>query len=175
MCTVVHLGLAVTRASMRPGKPLDQRSRQSGYGLLFMLLAIAVLCVGSLVIATRWTQQIERQKEADLLRVGDAYAQAIISYYYSTPGPAKRFPKNFNELLEDSRFVNLRRHLRAAYPDPVTGSTDWGLVLAPDGGIMGVYSQSQKATWRRTAIELEHCKLSEAERYADWKFIAKIL
>lgn len=171
MCTAVHLELAVTRVPMHPGKPLHQ----SGYGLLFMLLAIAVLSVGSLAVTSRWTLQIEREKEADLLRVGDVYAKAIASYYYSTPGPAKRFPKEFKELLEDSRFVNLRRHLRAAYPDPVTGRSEWGLVLAPDGGIMGVYSQSQKATWRRTAIELEHCRLTEAERYADWKFIAKIL
>lgn len=156
---------------MRPGRSLHQ----GGYGLLFMLLAVALLCTGSLAVAIRWTQQIERQKEADLLRVGDAYATAIASYYYSTPGPAKHFPKNFDELLEDRRFVTLRRHLRAAYPDPVTGSRDWGLVLASDGGIMGVYSVSQKATWRRTALELEHCRLPEAERYVDWKFIAKTL
>jgi len=37
-----------------------------------------------------------------------------------------------------------RRHLRRLYPDPITNSAERGLVKAPDGGVMGVYSLSEQ-------------------------------
>ena len=35
------------------------------------------------------------------------------------------------------------RHLRRLYRDPITGQDEWGLVEAPGGGVMGVYSRSE--------------------------------
>lgn len=161
-------------APMRLGS-VDKAAQQRGFGLLFAMLAVAALAAGSLAIATNWTQQIEREKEAELLRIGDLYARAIASYYYSTPGQAKRFPKELNELLEDRRFLTTRRHLRDAYADPITGGDAWNLVTAPDGGIMGVYSASSKAPWLKIAVTLDHTSLSAAQQYSDWKFIPKSL
>jgi type II secretory pathway pseudopilin PulG len=156
------------RAIYRAG---DHR-RARGFGLLFMLLAVAALGAASMTVATDWTQQIQRDKESELLRVGDLYARAIASYYYSAPGPVRRYPSDMNELLEDRRGGGLRRHLRAAYSDPVTNAS-WGLVVAPDGGIMGVFSRSERQPWKRTALSLAHADLPPAQQYTDWKFIAK--
>ena len=35
------------------------------------------------------------------------------------------------------------RHLRRLYKEPITGQDEWGLVEAPGGGVMGVYSRSE--------------------------------
>jgi hypothetical protein len=42
------------------------------------------------------------------------------------------------DLLEDRRFVTMRRHLRQVYVNPMSGQADWEMLVAPDGGIKGV-------------------------------------
>jgi hypothetical protein len=53
--------------------------------------------------------------------------------------------------------------LRKIYVDPITGSTEWGLMKGPDGGIMGVYSQSKDTPLKILG--------AGGATYADWKFI----
>ena len=59
----------------------------------------------------------------------------------STPGQEKRFPRSFDGLLEDRRLAVPRRHLRRIYANPATGTPDWYVVRAPDGGISEVRSR----------------------------------
>ena len=158
---------------MRRGELTGQAIRQRGFGLVFLLLAVAVLGATAMIVATDWAQQIQREKEDELLRVGDQYAQAIAAYYFGSPNPVRRYPNDLSALLEDRRVPFLRRHLRTLYADPLTGSQDWGLVPAPDGGIMGVYSRSAKAPWQRMSMTLNHTNLPSAQQYSDWKFIAR--
>jgi len=149
-------------------------TRQRGFTLVFALFAIAAAAAGAMLLATQWTRDMQREKEAELLRVGDLYAQAIASYYQTSSGSVKRYPPDLQSLLEDRRYIGLRRHLRALYADPVTDSTDWGMVRADDGGIMGVYSRSDAQPWRRIAARLDHSDLPAAQHYSEWKFIAKV-
>ena len=51
-------------------------------------------------------------------------------------------PKGSADLLEDRRFVTVRRHLRAMYPNPFTGKPDWEPIRAGKGRIVGV-----RAVW----------------------------
>ena len=149
-------------------------TRQRGFTLVFGLFAVAAAAAGAMLLATQWTRDMQREKEAELLRVGDLYAQAIASYYQTSSGSVKRYPPDLQSLLEDRRYIGLHRHLRALYADPVTGSTDWGMVRADDGGIMGVYSRSDAHPWRRIAARLDHSDLLAAQHYSEWKFIAKV-
>lgn len=144
---------------------------QKGAALLLTLTAIALAGAAAAVVTDSWSTQIQREKEDELLRIGDLYAKAIASYYASSPGSVKRYPPDLPSLLEDRRFVVMTRHLRALYADPVSGSTDWGIVSAPEGGVMGVFSKSEKAPWRRVDIRLEHTMLTAARQYSDWKFV----
>lgn len=58
-------------------------------------------------------------------------------------------------MLLDKRYPTPRRHLRRLFVDPITGKTDWGLVNAPEGGIMGVYSLSEREPMKRANFEPE--------------------
>jgi len=48
---------------------------------------------------------------------------------------------------------------------------EWGLVTAPAGGVIGVYSRSEQPTAKRTGFDLANASLEGPARYADWKFI----
>lgn len=147
------------------------RSAARGYALPFALLAIALAAAGAASVASTWADDLGRDKEAELLRVGNLYARAIAAYRRNSPGSEKRYPPDLESLLEDRRLVTMTRYLRDLYADPVTGGRDWGLVRGPDGGIRGVYSRSSRVPWRRAAVTLEDCSLPPAQRYEDWKFM----
>jgi hypothetical protein len=63
-----------------------------------------------------------------------------------------------------------QRHLRRLYPDPLTGSNEWGLVRAPDGGIAGVHSLSTARPLKAAGFKLRDAEFEGAASYADWKF-----
>jgi type II secretory pathway pseudopilin PulG len=144
--------------------------KQEGFTYLALLIAVAV---GGAVLAavgelTSHAQQ--REKEAELLFVGQQYREAIRAYYERSPGGAKRYPMKLEDLLADSRYPTAQRYLRRPYPDPMTGSAAWGLVDAPGGGIMGVYSLSDAPPIKTGAFSKRDESFSDAVRYADWKF-----
>lgn len=155
---------------MRPGSaPLRQR----GFALVAVLAAVLLLGLGCERVMTVVSLEARRMREAELLRVGDAYAEAIRSYHRQGPGATRRWPPTVAELLDDRRFVQVKRHLREPYADPLTGG-EWGIVPAPDGGIAGVYSRSTERPVRAAAQQLVATQLPVARRYADWLFVPQL-
>jgi hypothetical protein len=136
-----------------------------------VLAAMVVLALATQSVMTYVSQQDLREREADLLRIGQAYAQAIGAYYETSPGNLKRWPRTLEDLAEDRRFVGIRRHIREVYPDPMARSANWGLVMSEDGGIAGVHSLSTAQPIRSAALELDTLSLPAASRYADWEFV----
>ncbi len=135
-----------------------------------MLLAVAFLGIGLAAIGTVWATVAQRERETQLLFVGDAYRAAINSYYASGP-VAHQLPKELDELIEDRRGPVLRRHLRRLYPDPITGQLDWELIRDPDGGIRGLNSTSARAPLKRAHFSADDAEFEAAECYCDWKFV----
>src|SRR5260221_247456 len=111
--------------------------RQGGFTYLAALLLIAVVGAGIAATAELWSHARQREKEAELLWIGNQFKQAIGLYYQRSPGAIKRYPEKLEDLLEDRRFVNVQRYLRKIYPDPMTGKPNWSPIPAPGGGIMG--------------------------------------
>lgn len=107
--------------------------------LVIMLMGLALAEAGN-----RWSDIQRREHEQELLKVGDTIRKAIGNYYNQSPGMVKQFPPTLEALLKDDRFPTPQRHLRKLYIDPVTQRTGWGLLYAPSGGIMGIYSLSGK-------------------------------
>lgn len=149
---------------MRDGK-------EEGFTYIGLLVTVAVMGAGLAAIAeiTSFTEQ--REKEAHLLFVGDEIRRAIGSYYERSPGPMKKYPATLEALLEDKRFPMPQRHLRKPYADPITGKNAWGLVEAPGGGIMGVYSLSKAEPVRSANFKLEDMAFAGATQYAEWRFL----
>ncbi len=143
---------------------------QRGFTYLGALFIVALLSAGLALAGEVWETGVKREKEAELLFIGNEYRNAIRRYYESTPGGVKRYPRTLQELLADPRQPGIHRHLRRRYRDPF-GNPEWGLVKAPDGGIAGVYSLSQEAPLKTERFALRDAGFASAKRYADWQFV----
>lgn len=145
---------------------------QQGFGYLLVLLLVMLMGIGLGAAGTLWKTESQRVKENELLYVGEAYRQAIQSYY-TAPGPAKQYPKNLEDLLLDSRQTQLTRHLRKLYPDPMTGKAEWGLVRdAESQQISGVYSLAPGKPLKQQGFDARQKDFENAENYAAWRFVA---
>jgi type II secretory pathway pseudopilin PulG len=142
---------------------------QHGFTYLAVIFLVAAMGGGLAATAEVWSHSRQREKEAELLWVGNQFREAIGLYYQRTPGAARRYPDRLEELLEDRRFVNVQRYLRRIYADPMTGLPEWGLIPAPGGGIQGVHSLSDKPAIRRFAAA--DGPLVNAATVRDWRFV----
>ena len=144
---------------------------EQGFTYLGVLFAIALMGTLFAITGESWHTASQREKERELLFVGDEFRDAIALYYTRTPGNAKRFPRSIEELLKDPRYLTTQRYLRKIYIDPMTKSTEWGLVKAPDGGIAGVFSLSEQAPMKIDGFHAENAGFEGAQKYSDWKFV----
>jgi hypothetical protein len=125
---------------------------------------------GLALVGEVWETAAKREKETELLFVGNQYRRAIALFYEKTPGGVKRYPRALEELLKDPRQPGTERYLRQLYPDPL-GSKEWGIVKAPDGGVAGVFSLSEEKPLKTGNFKVRDAGFEAAQRYADWKFI----
>lgn len=144
-------------------------ARQTGFSLLGLLFLVAGMGVAMAALGTLWHTASQREKERELLFVGNQYRQAIESFWNKSPG-IKRLPKNLDELVSDPRFPNTTRHLRRIYRDPMTGSSEWGLVVEPEGGISGVYSLSGDKPFKLAGFDVSDAAFEQAASYREWVF-----
>jgi type II secretory pathway pseudopilin PulG len=136
-----------------------------------MLLAVALIGIGLAATGEVWSVSRQREKERELISVGHELRAAIGEYYRDTPGGASRFPEKLDDLLQDRRYPGVKRHLRKLYRDPMSGKAEWGLVMAPEGGIQGVYSLSKGAPIKQTNFGRADFEFESAATYSNWRFI----
>ena len=149
----VRRGTLTVNGNGREGlPPRERRDRgcrpiqsQEGFTYIGILLAVALVGTQLAVAGLVWSFAQDRQKERELLFVGDQFRTAIGRYYLNPQGPQKEFPRSLEDLVRDPRYPGAVRHLRKIYADPITGKVRWGLIKTPDGSIIGVYSPSEKA------------------------------
>ena len=115
-----------------------RRGSARGFTYLGVLLALALVGIGLLAVSEVWVTSAHRQRRAQLDWIGRQFEQAIGSYYESSPGGVRSYPKSLDQLLLDPRYPTARRHLRQIYADPFAGSMDWSMLRLPDGGIKAV-------------------------------------
>lgn len=143
---------------------------QGGFTYLGILIAVVIMGVLLAQTGVSWSQSAQRENERQLLFAGDQFRQAIASYYERTPGAVRRYPEKLQDLVEDRRYNPPQHYLRQIYVDPLTGRREWGLVKAPEGGIMGVYSLSDEAPIKKAGFDQADMGFEKAKKYADWKF-----
>jgi type II secretory pathway pseudopilin PulG len=97
------------------------KSREKGYVLLGLLLAMTLMLIAMAAAAPRIAQQIRRQREEDLVHIGIDYATAVKRFVHKNGG---RYPTSIEQLENTNRI----RFLRKQYKDPTTGENNWRLV-----------------------------------------------
>jgi len=104
------------------------KSRQKGYVLLGLLLAMTLMLIAMAAAAPRIAQQIRRQREEDLVHIGTDYATAVKRFVHKNGG---RYPTSIDQ-LENTNHI---RFLRKQYKDPTTGENIWRLVRSGEAEI----------------------------------------
>ena len=163
-----------------PSKPLEK-------GSIYIWMLFTVTIAGILLAETGqiWQFKTQREKEKELLLVGEQFRQAVMSYYNSDIGGEKKYPKSLEDLILDRRGAKPERHLRKIFIDPMTKDIEWGLVEEPmpdqenssvsisrsDLGIIGVFSLSEQAPIKIENFPEHYSNFAEANTYQDWQFV----
>ena len=142
----------------------------AGLTYLGVLILTAMLTASIAAAGILWYVAQQRQREHDLLFIGNQFRLAIGRYYLNQSGPQKEYPKRLEDLLRDPRHPGSIRYLRKLYVDPMTGSTDWGLLKTPDGSILGVYSKSNRKPIKNAMFHPIDRHLERKAKYSEWKF-----
>ncbi len=155
---------------MRTGRWRRRSGRQRGYTYLLVLFLVAGLGAFAAQAGVVWQAVAQREREAELLAIGSEIARAIARYRDETPAGAPQWPTSLEQLVEDRRYPQPRRHLRRIYRDPLTGRAEWGLVRAGDA-VVGIHSLSTQAPIRRADLPPELDRAAEsATSYSEWVF-----
>jgi type II secretory pathway pseudopilin PulG len=89
----------------------ERRARpDAGYAMAVLLAGIAIMGIVWTMVVPVWKQQIQREKEAELIFRAGQYARAVALYQRKY---ANAFPPNVDVLLKE-------KFLRKKYKDPVT-------------------------------------------------------
>jgi type II secretory pathway pseudopilin PulG len=148
-----------------------RRGREGGFAYLIVMMLVATVGVLLAEVVDGWHEDSRRLKEKQLLFAGQQIRRAIIAYYEHAPAQAPRFPFALADLLRDPRQPGAVRYLREIYRDPMTRSTDWGLVKSATGEIVGVYSHALDKPLKQGNFTRDNREFEGARRYADWVFV----
>lgn len=149
------------------------RRAAGGFTYIGLLVLVAGMGLALSVVGEIWSTMQKRDREAELLFVGDQFRHAIEQYYRSRPAGIAQLPRSLEDLVRDPRYPGARRYLRKIYADPMTGRTQWGLVRTGNA-ISGVYSLSEDAPLKRAAFGFRDQAFEGSSKYSDWIFAPRI-
>ena len=168
MYIVAHWVLLKTVANMHNGKQISPK--QAGFTYMGLLMVIAIAGIGMAGVGIVWHQESQREREKELLFIGEQYRQAIGSYYENSPSGTKQYPQTLQDLMLDNRFPNTKRHIRQLYKDPFGYDKNWNLVLQ-QGKIVGIYSTSALRPIKKLGFAPQYETFGEANKYNEWQFV----
>lgn len=135
--------------------------------LLFAIAAMGLTLAGAGQV---WHTTAKREKEAQLLFIGQQFRLALAAYRDQSPVGTPTAPASLDELLADPRFPVPRPHLRKRWRDPMTNDTDWVLVRQ-EGRIVAIHSRVDAQ-----ALRLVHgapdAAFNGTNSYSEWVFTA---
>lgn len=148
--------------------------REFGAAYLMLLLTVMVMGIGLVAVSEVWHTTSQREKEQELLFIGNQYRQALELYYAQSPGGnAQRYPASLEDMLKDPRVPGTKRYLRKIFADPISGDKNWGLIRGPGGGIMGVHSMSVEEPIKKTNFSRLDRGFEGMKQYKDWVFVPR--
>ena len=100
------------------------QSGNRGYALLVAIVAVHLVVILMLVGRAHWKTIQQRDMEAELLFRGGQYVRAIENY--------RR--QHINQSPPNLRILEKEKHIRRLFPDPLSDTGDWNLVIKPMTG-----------------------------------------
>ena len=107
----------------------DLRNIASGFALLLVMVAAAVLLIGLTAALPSIYQEGQREREEELIFRGTQYARAIASFHQKF----QRYPTSIQEL---TKLTNGYRFLRKEFTDPMTPGGKWRFIHANAQGAL---------------------------------------
>ncbi len=101
------------------------RKQQSGFALLFVMAAAAIIGIMLYMEMPRVAFEAQRAKETDLITRGEQYKRAIKLFFMRF----NRYPASISDLEN----TNNIRFLRRRYKDPMTGKAEWRFIHVAGG------------------------------------------
>jgi type II secretory pathway pseudopilin PulG len=145
---------------------------QGGFTYLAVMFMVFLLLLAASAAALVWRIEAQREAETELLFRGQQFATAIEHYRDRRKGLAQPYPTKLEQLLRDVNAGVVQRDLRQLYLDPITNSSDWGIVRAKGGGIIGVFSRSSRVPLKRAGFP-EHLEgFAAIPQISSWIFYA---
>lgn len=144
---------------------------QKGFTYIFVLIAVAILGLMLAGVGEVWHVAQQREKERELLFIGNQFRQAIALYYERSNSPVKQYPKSLDDLLADKRFADSPPYLRKIFYDPMTHQKEWGVINSQDGRIMGIHSLSDDQSLKIWGFSATDEKFSGKQKYSEWAFV----
>jgi type II secretory pathway pseudopilin PulG len=145
---------------------------QHGFTYIGLMIFVALIGIGLAFVGQVWHTSAQREKERELIFVGDQFRGAIAAFNADNKNVSDGYPKTFEELLADSHAPGVRRYLRKIYRDPLTNSSEWGVLRSSGGGIMGVYSLAEGVPLKRQGFPPADAAFETADSYSKWLFVA---
>lgn len=152
---------------MRPGRRGARAQR--GFTYFGVLIAVVLIGLSLTVVGTVARTEMQREREAQLLWVGNQYRLALTDYYQHNGG---QLPQTLQDLVANKADTTLpHRYIRTLYPDPMTGLPNWNLLVLPGGGIYGVSSSSTQAPLKLKNFRDRDAGFEDATCYKNWQFV----
>lgn len=144
------------------------RKTEAGFSYLMVMMAVTLMGLLTTVAAKQWQTMVQRELELDLLGKGIEIQSALA--LYSAAAKAGRvtqgevYPQTLAELIRAPK-----PFLRKVYLDPL-GHSEWELVRAPTGGIMGVRSKSKLRPIKQNNFPSAVRHFQDKQTHYDWVF-----
>lgn len=150
------------------GGPGGNRALAAGFTYIGLLVLIAMMGIALVVVSELWHTAQKREKEQELLFIGNQFRRALAMYSANGGGS----PRQLADLIKDPGFPGVRRYLRKIYRDPMTGRAEWGLVKPDGNSITGVYSLSDAAPLKQSGFSLADQDFEGKTKYSEWVFVS---
>lgn len=149
-----------------------ERHADAGFTYIGLLILIAILAMISAASVQVGNILQRRIAEEALLEIGIEYQRALKSYANATTNGQQSIPQSLEDLLKDSRYPKVVRHLRRIYDDPLTGKNTWGLIYAKDNrGIVGIHSLSDQMPIKIGNFSPHFVQFKNKTSYQEWVFV----
>jgi len=148
----------------------SRSTNESGFAYMWTLFLVALIGASLARGVEIYATTLQRDREQELLFIGNQFRQAIRSYYEIQLTNGKHdYPPSLDDLITDPRTPGKRRHLRKVYVDPITGADEWGLMRV-GGGIVGVHSRSDITPLKQDHFDGDDVGFVGKTKISEWVF-----